>query len=116
VASGVHDEAAIKIPPGREGVMEALRKGLIRTATQSDYDQWRGHIRDTSKLPQEVSLGDSYFVYSLIEFTKGLDTCGSVFFFVPSAKLIPKGDLGSCWILIMDTGDVCFTNRCGSPN
>ena len=116
VNSGMNNEAAVKIPPGREGVMEALRKGLIRTATQSDYSQWRSNIRDTSKLPADVSLGDSYFVYNLIEFTESLAGANAVTIFVPSAKLIPKGDLGHCRILIIDTGDVCFANRCGSLN
>lgn len=102
---------------GRPGVEDAVRRGVLRPATQADIDNWKatamrmkpaedvppieGDIRPGVAMP---TSGETYVILRQFAIPAGLHGGHSVCFILPKGVPAPTGDLGHSALFNLATG------------
>lgn len=109
----VQSDVRVTIPPGKEGLAEALRQGLIEPASSGDLQEWLSRAGATNKRSELFSHTDKYVIRQRIRFSGGLHGAHSCIFLVPDSTLAPSGDYGHSALLYMDSGS-CIGAICNA--
>lgn len=102
---------------GKAGLVEALRSGVLRPATASDFSRWKtSHARNGGKNPgrsfdERSSYMDAYVVRKDFEIPAGLNGAAAVLFLVEPLAPFPRGEAGHSPILDMESG-ACIGPTC----
>jgi len=102
---------------GRAGVDEAVRRGILRPATQADIDAWKSTARpvqsakDVPPIVGDVgpriampTSGETYVILKPFVIPAGLNGGHSVCFILPKGVPAPTGDLGHSALFNLGTG------------
>jgi uncharacterized protein YecT (DUF1311 family) len=96
--------------PGRAGLKDAVRKGLLRKATDADADAWvNAEIANAPKpdpqiagqrraMPRRPGIHNTYVVLKPFTFPPGLGS-GTAAFFIPKGVPLPQGNRGPVSVL-----------------
>lgn len=98
---------------GEAGLVEALRTGQLRLATEADLQQWIARSRSPAS-PRDMTIGRNAYVITR-DFTMpdGLYGAHSVVFLLPAGVPFPRGDAGHSVVLDLSSG-ACAGITCSS--
>jgi len=95
---------------GKAGLVEALRSGQLRPATDADFSRWKtSHARNADGNPgRSLDVNpmhmEAYVVRKDFEIPAGLSGAHAVIFLVEPLAPFPRGDAGHSPILDMESG------------
>ena len=107
-AESVEVDPQSLVPPGRTGLVEALRRGEIRTGSRADVERWANAARasglqvDTSRMGLEMT--DILVIQRDFVVPGRLHGAHSVVFVLDPGVPFPRGDLGHSMLLDVQSG------------
>jgi hypothetical protein len=106
------------LPAGHAGLVEAIRKGLLRPASGGDLAIWKSRWSQTNGrgLPQSFDDGtrmmSAYVIQGDLEIPAGLSGAHAVVFVLEKNVAYPRGNPGHSIVLDQTTG-ACMGAICG---
>jgi hypothetical protein len=102
--------AAPSLPEGEAGLVEAMRKGLLRPASGSDLSVWKSRWSQANgrsvprTFDERTRMMTAYVIQRDLDIPAGLSGAHSVVFVLERGVPYPRGDAGHSVILDQATG------------
>ena len=109
---------ASSLPEGEAGLVEAMRKGLLRPASGSDLSVWKSRWSQANSrsvprtFDERTQMMTAYVIQRDFDIPAGLSGAHSVVFVLERGVPYPRGDAGHSVILDQATG-ACMGAVCG---
>lgn len=109
---------ASSLPEGEAGLVEAMRKGLLRPASGSDLSVWKSRWSQANSrsvprtFDERTRMMTTYVIQRDLDIPAGLSGAHSVVFVLERGVPYPRGDAGHSVILDQATG-ACMGAVCG---
>lgn len=106
------------VPEGEAGLVEALRAGTLRPATDADIARWKSRYRSThGRMPDRgfedhLRMMEAYVIKDDFVIPGGLHGAHAVVFLLDDGVPYPRGDAGHSVILDLASG-ACVGMTCG---
>lgn len=106
------------LPAGEAGLVEAMRKGLLRPASGGDLAVWKSRWSQANgrglppSFDERTRMMSVYVIQRDFEIPSGLHGAHAVVFVLEKGVLYPRGDAGHSAILDQATG-ACLGPLCG---
>lgn len=110
--------SAAALPEGEAGLVEAMRKGLLRPASGSDLSVWKSRWSQANgrsvprTFDERTQMMTAYVIQRDLDIPAGLSGAHSVVFVLERGVPYPRGDAGHSVILDQATG-ACMGAVCG---
>jgi hypothetical protein len=110
--------SAPALPEGEAGLVEAMRKGLLRPASGSDLSVWKSRWSQANgrsvprTFDERTQMMTAYVIQRDFDIPAGLSGAHSVVFVLERGVPYPRGDAGHSVILDQATG-ACMGAVCG---
>jgi hypothetical protein len=110
--------SAPALPEGEAGLVEAMRKGLLRPASGSDLSVWKSRWSQANSrsvprtFDERTQMMTAYVIQRDLDIPAGLSGAHSVVFVLERGVPYPRGDAGHSVILDQATG-ACMGAVCG---
>jgi hypothetical protein len=107
------------LPAGHAGLVEAMRKGLLRPASGGDLAMWKSRWSQANgrglprSFDEHTRMMSAYVIQGDLEIPEGLSGAHAVVFVLERRMPYPRGDPGHSVVLDQTTG-ACMGPICGT--